>query len=191
MIDAAILSSSTHSDDDYSRSGDPCTWCGGTDDVEAYRNEPRCATCRRHETTIDAARRFIGMYGLRPLGGSVVSEDEDELQHRTDARAARAALDSTRSAQPAKARKPRASSQRPATQRTTSRVTTTESVDVAALGVRVGALLEQLGTIDAELAELAGATGLPARARTSDLERQRTTVMTTLAALEKARRNAR
>lgn len=136
------------------------------------------------------------MYGLRPLGGSVVSEDEDELQHRTDARAARAALDSSRSAQAVKPRKPRATSPRPVTQRaggraTTSRVSRTDTVDVAALGARVSALLEQLSAIDTELAGLDGATGLPARARTSDLERQRTTVMTTLAALEKARRNAR
>ncbi|WP_229745917.1 hypothetical protein [Rhodococcoides trifolii] len=131
------------------------------------------------------------MYGLRPLGGSVTSEDEDELRHRTDARAARAALDSTRSAKAAKPRKPRATTQRPATQRATSRVSKTDTVDVAALGIRVTALLEQLATIDAEITDLDGSTGLPARARMSDLERQRTTVMTTLAALEKARRNAR
>ncbi|GGG05632.1 hypothetical protein GCM10007304_19710 [Rhodococcoides trifolii] len=191
MIDVATLPYSAHPDNDLSRAGEACSWCDRTDDVETYRNEPRCGTCREHETVIDAARRFIGMYGLRPLGGSVTSEDEDELRHRTDARAARAALDSTRSAKAAKPRKPRATTQRPATQRATSRVSKTDTVDVAALGIRVTALLEQLATIDAEITDLDGSTGLPARARMSDLERQRTTVMTTLAALEKARRNAR
>ncbi|WP_315769475.1 hypothetical protein [Rhodococcoides kroppenstedtii] len=61
-------------------------------------------------------------------------------------------------------------------------------VDVAALADRVAGLLDQLSAIDAGIADAEASSGLPARARLSDLTRQRATVMTTLAALEKARR---
>ncbi|WP_261767904.1 hypothetical protein [Rhodococcoides corynebacterioides] len=73
-----------------------CVWCGSREDVQDFANEPRCAECRAHESTIDAARRFLGMYGLRPLGGAVTSDDEEELEHRTAARTARAALERVR-----------------------------------------------------------------------------------------------
>ena len=53
-------------------------WCGGDEAVEEFRNEPRCGTCREHEAVIDEARKFMGMYGLRPIGGTLQSDDEEE-----------------------------------------------------------------------------------------------------------------
>lgn len=215
VIDARTLDSpspsSTDAEPPVVRKWSPggCVWCGSRHDVEPYRDEPRCADCRAHESVVDAARRFIGMYGLRPLGGAVDSEDDEELDHRTAARDARAALDrsrlpkrpgaadvrkaSTRSAGSAPSRTStpsRASAPtRPSTSSRTSAPTAAVSgVDVSSLGDRVSGLLDQLGAIDAGIADARTSGGLPARARLSDLERQRATVMTTLAALEKARR---
>ena len=76
-----------------------CVWCGDTDSVEVFRNEPRCATCRKHEAVIDEARKFMGMYGLRPIGGTLQSDDEEEYEHRLAAREARRALNDIRLAE--------------------------------------------------------------------------------------------
>ncbi|WP_308115652.1 hypothetical protein [Rhodococcus sp. BP-241] len=177
-----------------------CVWCGSRTDIEIYRDEPRCGECREHENTIDAARRFIGMYGLRPLGGAVTSDDDEELEHRTAARSARAALDRVRlPKRPAAAdvRKASARAGASAAVRTTpSRSSSSapsgavSTVDVAVLADRVTSLLEQLTAIETGIADAEASSGLPARARLSDLQRQRATVMSTLAALEKARRGS-
>src|SRR5699024_1998000 len=76
-----------------------CVWCAGDHGVEVFAGEPRCSRCREHETVIAEARRFIGMYGLRPLGGSLDSDDEEEREYRVGARDARAALNAVRLAE--------------------------------------------------------------------------------------------
>ncbi|QNG17903.1 hypothetical protein G4H71_04740 [Rhodococcus triatomae] len=99
MIDAHTLPGSTDIDTIRNiRRWTPgaCVWCGNDDSVEMYRNEPRCATCRTHEEVIDEARKFLGMYGLRPLGGTLQSEDDEEYEHRLGARDARRALNEIR-----------------------------------------------------------------------------------------------
>ncbi|MGB3370618.1 MAG: hypothetical protein WBA81_08360, partial [Rhodococcus sp. (in: high G+C Gram-positive bacteria)] len=73
-----------------------CVWCGSTDSIETYRNEPRCGLCREKESIIDDAKHFIGMYGLRPLGGTLASEDEEEREFRVSARDAREVLNRIR-----------------------------------------------------------------------------------------------
>ncbi|MEU5843489.1 hypothetical protein [Rhodococcus sp. NPDC047139] len=200
-----------------------CVWCGDTDSVELFRNEPRCATCRKHEVVIDEARKFMGMYGLRPIGGTLQSDDEEEYEHRLAAREARRALNDIRLAEqpdPAlvrKALRPRAaavaehhastaakSPARPAA--TTNRSSSSSSasskstktaapvktgaVDVEEIQTRALALLDQLSAIDAQLTLVAEQSGLAARARRSDLEKQKATILRTLAALEKARLSA-
>lgn len=199
-----------------------CVWCGDDDSVENFRNEPRCATCRKHESVIDEARKFMGMYGLRPIGGTLQSDDEEEYEHRLAAREARRALNDIRLAEqpdPALVRKalrpraaavvnePRTSSThtpaRPAAKRSEAASTTTGSqpaktkapvktgvVDVEEIQNRALALLDQLSAIDAQLALVAEQSGLAARARRSDLEKQKATILRTLAALEKARLSA-
>ncbi|WP_233266807.1 hypothetical protein [Tomitella fengzijianii] len=211
-----------------------CVWCGGEDSIEVYKNEHRCATCRQHESIVAEARDFLGMYGLRPLGGSLDSEDEEEREHRVAARDARAALNASRlaeppsreqirkamtgtgssavervesisvdsadtAAQPQAARKSRPSrtraprkteastgSGRARSARTASGPAT--DVDLQTLESRVTTLLDKLSAIDTQITEKSSSGGLAARARIKDLERQRTTVLHTLAALEKARR---
>ncbi|WP_301846280.1 hypothetical protein [Rhodococcus pyridinivorans] len=198
-----------------------CVWCGDTDSVEVFRNEPRCATCRKHEAVIDEARKFMGMYGLRPIGGTLQSDDEEEYEHRLAAREARRALNDIRLAEqpdPAlvrKALRPRAAaiteghtgssaqtSTRPASATRSSSSSSspkpaksaapvrTGAVDVEEIQTRALALLDQLSAIDAQLALVAEQSGLAARARRSDLEKQKATILRTLAALEKARLSA-
>jgi len=196
-----------------------CVWCGDTDSVEVFRNEPRCATCRKHEAVIDEARKFMGMYGLRPIGGTLQSDDEEEYEHRLAAREARRALNDIRLAEqpdPAlvrKALRPRAAaiteghtgssaqtSTRPASAARSSSSSSkpaksaapvrTGAVDVEEIQTRALALLDQLSAIDAQLALVAEQSGLAARARRSDLEKQKATILRTLAALEKARLSA-
>ncbi|QHG84684.1 hypothetical protein D1O33_24135 [Rhodococcus rhodochrous] len=198
-----------------------CVWCGDTDSVEVFRNEPRCATCRKHEAVIDEARKFMGMYGLRPIGGTLQSDDEEEYEHRLAAREARRALNDIRLAEqpdPAlvrKALRPRAAaiteshtgssaqtSTRPASATRSSSSSSspmpaksaapvrTGAVDVEEIQTRALALLDQLSAIDAQLALVAEQNGLAARARRSDLEKQKATILRTLAALEKARLSA-
>jgi len=194
-----------------------CVWCGDLEGVEEYRNEPRCATCRKHEDIIEEARKFVGMYGLRPIGGTLQSDDEEEYEHRLAARDARRALNDIRLAEqpdpalvrkalrpraaavvaenaPARASKPRTASPRPSSSRSSSEPAPapvrTDAVDVDEIQARALALLDQLSAIDAQLALVAEQTGLAARARRSDLEKQKATIMRTLGALEKARLSA-
>lgn len=190
-----------------------CVWCGDTDSVEEFRNEPRCATCRGHESVVDEARRFMGTYGLRPIGGTLQSDDEEEYEHRVAARDARRVLNDIRldeQPDPAlvrKALRPRAAaivadaptatksstaSRSSSTPRrtTTAAAAATTSVDLDEIQSRALALLDQLSAIDAQLALVAEQSGLAARARRSDLEKQKATVLRTLAALEKARLSA-
>ncbi len=177
------------------------------------------------------ARDFLGMYGLRPLGGSLDSEDDEEREHRVAARDARAALNASRLAEPptreqirkamsgagssavervqsitvddadsapARPAAAHSASSRSTSSRTGSSRTATRSarhtaapakdVDLKTLESRVTSLLDKLTTIDAQISEKEKTGGLAARARIKDLEKQRTTVLHTLAALEKARR---
>ncbi|CCQ17559.1 putative uncharacterized protein [Rhodococcus sp. AW25M09] len=180
-----------------------CVWCGSTDSVETFRNEPRCGLCREKEAVIDEAKQFIGMYGLRPLGGTLASEDEEEREYRVTARDAREVLNRIRleklpdPAAVRKALRPRAAavvnapaspSATPAKAPTKKSQAGVTGIDAIELQARVEKLLVQLTSVDEQISALDGVQGLPARARMKDLERQRTTVLTTLAALEKARR---
>jgi hypothetical protein len=186
-----------------------CVWCGSTDSIEDYRNEPRCGLCREKESIIDEAKHFIGMYGLRPLGGTLASDDEEEREYRVTARDARAVLNSIRleklpdPAAVRKALRPRAAAAvaapRPASTTSSSSAPAKAAapkkaqagvtgIDMIELQSRVQKLLGQLTGIDEQIAALDGQQSLPARARRKDLDKQRTTVLTTLAALEKARR---
>lgn len=184
-----------------------CVWCGSTDSVETFRNEPRCGLCREKEAVIDEAKHFIGMYGLRPLGGTLASEDDEEREFRVNARDAREVLNRIRleklpdPAAVRKALRPRAAAavNAPASPSMTSGAAPAKApikksqagvtgIDAIELQSRVEKLLGQLTAVDEQISALDGVQGLPARARMKDLERQRTTVLTTLAALEKARR---
>lgn len=165
-----------------------CEWCTSSEDLELLRNQWRCITCRGHEEVIARARAFVEIHGLRPLGPSTASEDEEEEQLRVEARAARVALAQSRAAvTPSRAsqrpRRPRSTPARPV--RRSSRAATT--VPDAA---RATELLDRLASIDAQLAEIGEPASLPARARRSDLQNRRSTLLRTLAALEKARRNS-
>lgn len=184
-----------------------CVWCGSTDSIETYRNEPRCGLCREQEAIIDEAKHFIGMYGLRPLGGTLASDDEEEREYRVTARDAREVLNRIRleklpdPAAVRKALRPRAAAavaaprtesgsssapaKAPVSKKSQAGVT---GIDMIELQSRVQKLLAQLTEVDEQISALDGVQGLPARARMKDLEKQRTTVLTTLAALEKARR---
>ncbi|MEH6794933.1 MAG: hypothetical protein V7694_12430 [Rhodococcus sp. (in: high G+C Gram-positive bacteria)] len=180
-----------------------CVWCGSTDSVEDFRNEPRCGLCREKEAVIDEAKHFIGMYGLRPLGGTLASEDEEEREYRVTARDAREVLNRIRleklpdPAAVRKALRPRAAAagnapasptSAPAKAPTKKSQAGVTGIDAIELQSRVEKLLGQLTSVDERISALGGVQGLPARARMKDLERQRTTVLSTLAALEKARR---
>ncbi|MFC4605504.1 hypothetical protein [Rhodococcus kronopolitis] len=195
-----------------------CVWCGDDDSVETYRNEPRCGTCRENEEIIEGARRFLGMYGLRPLGGTLQSDDDEEREVRVNARDARAALNGTRLQNPPdpalvrKALRPRAAAVvaetaapvRRTAPRTAPAATTasgsaagtakttasvaTTTVDLATLEARVTGLLEQLTTVGEQIAVAETGQGLAARARLADLTKQQASILRMLAALEKTRR---
>lgn len=183
-----------------------CVWCGDDNSVDMFRNEPRCGKCRENEGIIDDAKRFLGMYGLRPLGGTLQSDDDEEREYRVNAREARRVLNEIRmdvlpdAAAVRKAIRPRAATvvadtsparaSRPASTGTATRVAApvkTDTVDIDTLQTRVLGLLDQLGSIDEQIKVAELAQGLPARARLSDLNKQKATVLRTLAALEKAR----
>jgi hypothetical protein len=195
-----------------------CVWCGSDQSIEEFRNEPRCGTCREHETVIDEARKFMGMYGLRPIGGTLQSDDEEEREWRVAARDARAALNGIRLAEPPdpalvrKSMRPKAARivsafdaadaparKAPARPRTapsapaptpTAAVAPAKKLDVAALEERVTGLLDQLTKVDTQIQLAEAGQGLAARARLNDLNGQKATILPTLAALEKARRSA-
>ncbi len=160
----------------------------------------------------------MGMYGLRPIGGTLQSDDDEEYEHRLGARDSRRVLNEIRlEHQPdpelvRKALRPRAAAvvaegkpaaKRPSTassatgsSRTasasakTAAPVKTGTVDIDEIQTRALALLDQLTAIDAQLSLVADQSGLAARARRSDLEKQKATVLRTLAALEKARLSA-
>ncbi|WP_186629040.1 hypothetical protein [Rhodococcus sp. BP22] len=205
MIDAQTMDSPTATSTVRIARWTPgaCVWCGSTDSIEMYRNEPRCGQCREHEAIIDEAKHFIGMYGLRPLGGTLASEDEEEREYRVTARDAREVLNRIRleklpdPAAVRKALRPRAAAAvaaAPTSASASGKATPKKSqagvssVDLIELQSRGQKLLEQLASIDEKIAALDGSSGLPARARLKDLNSQRTSVMGTLGALEKARR---
>ncbi|MGW0172777.1 hypothetical protein ACWDUM_02925 [Rhodococcus sp. NPDC003322] len=196
-----------------------CVWCGDEDAVDMYRNEPRCGTCREKEEIIEGARRFLGMYGLRPLGGTLQSDDEEEREWRVNARDARQVLNQIKLATPPdpalvrKALRPRAaavvaesptaasrsaSASGSASPARSTRTAATpppapvrsDAVDLEEIQSRALALLDQMTQVDAQLAQVADQAGLAARARRSDLEKQKATIMRTLGALEKARLSA-
>lgn len=183
-----------------------CVWCSSTDDVADFRDEPRCSKCRDLEETITEARKFLGFYGLRPLGGSVECDDEEEREHRVGARDAYAELNRIRTSTPV-ARPKRSTSARKATagsvsastpkpvgakaSRTTSspaRQADVSRPDRDELVSRAEALLDELTDIDARLTQAEREGGLSAKARVADLTSRRSYVLRTLAALEKAQR---
>jgi hypothetical protein len=76
-----------------------CVWCASDDQVELYTGEPRCALCREKEEIVADARNFMQTYGLRPLGGSLNSEDEEEYEQRVAGRDARRVLNEIKMAE--------------------------------------------------------------------------------------------
>ncbi|RPA19867.1 hypothetical protein [Gordonia sp. OPL2] len=185
-----------------------CVWCSSDEDVADLRNEPRCGRCRAAEQTIAEARDFVRFYGLRPLGGSLESDDEEEHEHRVAAREASAGLTKTRTHTP-----PRRTSQtgrsaavaRPATTATradargaagtvrsakpdTARRPDVSRPDQAALASRAEGLLSQLTELEERLAVAKLDSGLSGKAKVADLTAKRESVLRTLAALEKAKR---
>lgn len=178
-----------------------CVWCSSTEDIAEFRGEPRCGRCRTAEQTIAAAREFVGLYGLRPLGGSLASEDEEEHEHRVAAREARALLSQTRSHTPPRAKSrsgqrvatrtattaPKAGSKASATKTQNDKSGVTRP-DRAELMSRAKNLLAQLAEIEERLAIAQKDSGLSGRAKVSDLTAKRDSVLRTLAALEKANR---
>ncbi|UOG21889.1 hypothetical protein MTX80_01735 [Gordonia amicalis] len=184
-----------------------CVWCSSSEDIAELRGEPRCGRCRTAEQTIAAAREFVGFYGLRPLGGSLTSDDEEEREHRVAAREAWAVLNQTRThtpprgasrsgqrgvarsastatktggkAAPVKAQNVKSGGTRPAD---------VSRPDRAALMNRAESLLAQLAEIEERLAVAQKDSGLSGKAKVSDLTAKRDSVLRTLAALEKAKR---
>lgn len=183
----------------------PCVWCSSTDDVADFRGDPRCSTCRGLEETITEARKFLGFYGLRPLGGSVECDDEEEREHRVGARDAYTELNRIRTSTPAPRPKTRSTSRattgasksgstKPAGDKASTATTSpTRRNDVsrpdrAELLSRAEGLLNELTDIDERLASAEQESGLSAKARIADLNSRREYVLRTLAALEKAQR---
>ena len=186
-----------------------CVWCSSTDDLAYFRNEPRCVRCRTAEQTIAEAREFVDFYGLRPLGGSLESDDEEEREHRVAARAARAELNRTRT-EPSQREKSRSGKRgvvataqagrtqaeraTPTGQSRTGRSAMTRPSDVsqpdhAELAHRAEQLLAQLAELDERLAVAQDDSGLSGKAKLSDLSAKRESVLRTLAALAKAARS--
>ncbi|AZG44568.1 hypothetical protein D7316_01154 [Gordonia insulae] len=185
-----------------------CVWCSSDEEVVDLRNEPRCGRCRAAEQTIAEAREFVRFYGLRPLGGSLESDDEEEREHRVAAREASAELTSTRTHTPPRRTSPAgrsAAGARPATTATrvdargaagtvrsakpdTARRPDVSRPDHAELASRAEGLLSQLTELEERLAVAKLDSGLSGKAKVSDLTAKRESVLRTLAALEKAKR---
>ncbi|MCR5976688.1 hypothetical protein GDN83_02760 [Gordonia jinghuaiqii] len=183
-----------------------CVWCSSNEDVAELRGEPRCGRCRTAEQTITAAREFVGFYGLRPLGGSLTSDDEEEREHRVAARQAWAVLNETRTQTPPRAS--RSGQRRVAPSASTATKTGGQVASAKAQNVRSGVsrpadvsrpdraelmsraegLLAQLTEIEERLAVAQKDSGLSGKAKVSDLTAKRDYVLRTLAALEKAKR---
>ncbi|MGV9670819.1 MULTISPECIES: hypothetical protein [unclassified Gordonia (in: high G+C Gram-positive bacteria)] len=186
-----------------------CVWCSSTDDLAYFRNEPRCARCRTSEQTIAEAREFVDFYGLRPLGGSLESDDEEERAHRVAAREARAELTRTRT-EPSRRGKSRSGQRgvvatgsagrtQPAGRTSASPARTAASATVRSSNVsgpdraelehRAEKLLAQLAEIEERLTVAQNDPGLSGKAKVSDLSAKRESVLRTLAALAKATRS--
>ncbi|MXP22029.1 hypothetical protein GIY30_11800 [Gordonia sp. HNM0687] len=185
-----------------------CVWCSSDQDVAEFRNEPRCGRCRAAEQAISEAREFVGFYGLRPLGGSVESDDDEEREHRVAAREASAELTrirthrpprrTSRSGQRAPAARPastaaKAEAKAAAGKTQTARSGAARPADVSRpdhdeLASRAQRLLAQLTDIEERLAVAQKESGLSGKAKVSDLTAKRESVLRTLAALEKAKR---
>ncbi|WP_419221936.1 hypothetical protein [Gordonia sp. CPCC 206044] len=185
-----------------------CVWCSSDEEVVDLRDEPRCGRCRAAEQTIAEAREFIAFYGLRPLGGSLESDDDEEREHRVAAREASAELTNTRTHTP-----PRRTSQtgrsaavtRPAAtgaradargaaaavrsaKPDAARRPAASPPDQAELASRAEGLLTRLAELEERLAVAKLDSGLSGKAKVSDLTAKRESVLRTLAALEKAKR---
>ncbi|MFW0793791.1 hypothetical protein AAFP30_08270 [Gordonia sp. CPCC 205515] len=185
-----------------------CVWCSSTDDIANLGGESRCGRCRTLEHAIAEAREFVRFYGLRPIGGSVESEDDEERDHRVAAREAYAELTRTRTHTPPRRasrsghRATKAGSTPTAGKAggagttkaemvmsgTTSRPTVSRP-DHAELMSRAEGLLAQLADIDERLAVAEQDSGLSRKAKVADLTAKRDVVLRTLAALEKAKRS--
>ncbi|GAB92400.1 hypothetical protein [Gordonia rhizosphera] len=185
-----------------------CMWCSSDEDVADFRDEPRCGRCRTAEQAIAEAREFVGFYGLRPLGGSVESDDDEEREHRVAAREASAELTRIRTHTPSRGTS--RSRQRVSATRSASTATKTAGKaatgkaqsalpgvtrpsgisrpDHAELTSRAEGLLAQLTEIEERLAVAQKDSGLSGKAKVSDLTAKRDFVLRTLAALEKAKR---
>lgn len=192
--DAIVTDSTTRS----------CVWCSSSDDIAELRGEPRCGRCREAEQVIAAAREFVGFYGLRPLGASLTSDDDEEREHRVAARDAWAVLNQTRTQPPLRARSgKRGTAPSTSTTRTAGHTTAPKAKNVGSgsarpadvsrpdreeLMSRAQSLLGQLSEIEERLAVAQSDPGLSGRAKVSDLTAKRDSVLRTLAALEKAKR---
>ncbi|AFR49172.1 hypothetical protein KTR9_2535 [Gordonia sp. KTR9] len=182
-----------------------CVWCSSSDDIAELRGEPRCGRCREAEQIIAAAREFVGFYGLRPLGASLTSDDDEEREHRVAAREAWAVLNRTRTQPPLRARSGQRGIARSAstTARTGGHTTAPKAKNAVSgnarpadvsrpdreeLMSRAQSLLGQLTEIEERLAVAQADPGLSGKAKVSDLTAKRDSVLRTLAALEKAKR---
>lgn len=130
-----------------------------------------------------AVRRVQALVDAEDDLGAASSSAASSSAASSSATGSRAKSAAPRAARSASAAKPDASATR-----APGRSSRAVDVDLATLESRVTGLLEKLTAIEEQLAQNADNAGLAARARVKDLERQRTTVLHTLAALEKARR---
>ena len=176
-----------------------CVWCSSSDDVALYRHEPRCGRCRSAEQTVAEARQFIRFYGLRPLGGSLESEDDEEREHRVAFREASAELRRIRTDTPKlrAAGTTSASGVGKADGKAVGTVrkagpgadsTGTSRPDVTELARRAEALLARLAEIEDRLEVALEDSGLSGKAKVADLTAKRDSLLRMLGALEKAKR---
>ena len=183
-----------------------CVWCSSSDDVALYRHEPRCGRCRSAEQTVAEARQFIRFYGLRPLGGSLESEDDEEREHRVAFREASAELrrirtDAPKTRSSASVGRAADTTSAPAVGKANGKAagkvqkvgsgadpTGASRPDVGELVRRAEALLAQLAEIEDRLEVAQEDSGLSGKAKASDLTAKRDTVLRMLGALEKAKR---
>ncbi|WHU49353.1 hypothetical protein QNM97_10450 [Gordonia sp. L191] len=183
-----------------------CVWCSSLEDVAVYRHEPRCGRCRAAEQTVAEARHFIRVYGLRPLGASLESEDDEEREHRVAFREASAELRRSRTEtpntrKPSVVRRAGGTTSPPVAVKANGKATSTarkvgsgdDSTGISRPGAtelmsRAEGLLAQLAEIEGRLEVALEDTGLSGKAKASDLTAKRDSVLRMLAALEKAKR---
>lgn len=183
-----------------------CVWCSSSDDVAVYRHEPRCGRCRSAEQTVAEARQFIRFYGLRPLGGSLESEDDEEREHRVAFREASAELRRIRTDTPktrtsSPVRRAAGTTSAPVVAKANGKATGTAGKvgsgadptgttrpDVTELARRAEVLLARLAEIEDRLEVALEDSGLSGKAKVADLTAKRDSVLRMLGALEKAKR---